>query len=106
LKRRLAERTDFVGVVFDKNSMNVSTCFCAPTGKVSYLAIKVSLLITESSYPQMAKAAICLLKRVTRPRIKDGGQHHFIFQRRAGVGDATGSSVCNGSGTMLPQTTI
>ena len=40
LKRRLVERTDFEGVVFDKNSMNVSTCFCATAGKVSYLAIR------------------------------------------------------------------
>jgi hypothetical protein len=47
LKRRFMERPDFVGVVCDKNSMKVSTCFCAKTGKVSYLAINVSLLITN-----------------------------------------------------------
>src|ERR1035441_1276361 len=58
LKRRLAERTDFVGVVFDKSSMNVSTCFCATSGKVSYLAIKASLLITRTRYPQPASVAI------------------------------------------------
>src|SRR5664280_3084403 len=45
LKRRFVERAGFIGVVFDKNSMNISTCFCATTGKVSYLAIKVSLLM-------------------------------------------------------------
>ena len=44
--RRFAARTGFTGVLCDKNSMNVSTCFCATTGKVSYLAIKVSLLMT------------------------------------------------------------
>jgi hypothetical protein len=47
LKRRFVERADFVGVVFSKNSMNVSTCFCATTGKVSYLAINLSLLIAN-----------------------------------------------------------
>ena len=47
LKRRFVERPDFGGVVCDKNSMNVSTCFCAKTGKVSYLAINVSLLIAN-----------------------------------------------------------
>jgi hypothetical protein len=41
---------------------------------------------------------------VARPRIEDGSIISFF---NAGpVDDATGSSVCNGSGTMPAQTTI
>ena len=61
-------------------------------------------------------------RRVARPRIEDGGQHHFILQignsalararenfrcRQSAIeNQQAGSSVGNGSGTMPAQTTI
>jgi len=39
------------------------------------------------------------------PRVQDGRQHHFILEGRP-AGPMTGSRVCSGSGTMLPQTAI
>jgi hypothetical protein len=69
LKRRFAERVDFVGVVFDKNSMNISTCFCATAGNVSYLAIKVSLLMR-------------LQVTSEEPLAQSGNRHSSILRRR------------------------
>jgi hypothetical protein len=71
LKRRFAERAGFVGVVFDKNSMNISTCFCATTGKVSYLAIKVSLLMR--------------LQVTSEEPLAQSGNRHGSILRRKGV---------------------
>ena len=43
----------------------------------------------EADQPDFAAGRVLgqigrLIKRVARPRIEDGGQHHFIFQRRPG----------------------
>jgi hypothetical protein len=48
----------FEEVVLDKNSMKVSTCLCAETGKPSYLAINALLLITLVVYQKPAISAI------------------------------------------------
>ena len=69
LKRRFVERPDFVGVVCDKNSMNVSTCFCAKTGKVSYLAINVSLLITNHAAPNRQSSQSGILRKGKSARL-------------------------------------
>ena len=49
--------------------MNVSTCLCAATGKVSYLAIKVCLLITNHATPshQALQSAIAPLRSLVAP---------------------------------------
>src|ERR1035437_6630316 len=92
LKRRFVERAAFVGVVFDKNSMNISTCFCATTGKVSYLAIKVSLLMrlqvtSEEPLAQSGNRHVSILRRVqsAMPARKVAKYRRLSTQRRQGA---------------------